>query len=183
MGKVIVGATLSLDGFINDRNGSVGRLYPDLAELRTTDLMQESMKATGAVAIGRQTYDMAQGDFTGYEYQVPIFVLTHEAPDKVAKGENDKLKFSFVTDGIQSVIQKAKAAAGDKDVTVVGGANFVQQLLKAGLVDQLEVGIMPVFFGEGLRFFEHLADEQVKLEKVKVVENGPRTDLIFRVVK
>ncbi|MEO8609447.1 MAG: dihydrofolate reductase family protein [Chloroflexota bacterium] len=183
MAKVMVGMTMSLDGFVQDQNGSVGRLYPDLADLRTSELLQDAMKATGAVAMGRQTYDMAQGDFTGYEYQVPIFVLTHEAPKTVAKGENDKLKFSFVTDGIESVIQKAKAAAGSKDVTVVGGANFVQELLKAGLVDQLEVGIIPVFFGSGLRFFENLADEQVKLEKVKVIETGARTDLIFRVVK
>ncbi len=61
------------------------------------------------------------------------------------------------------------------------GGFLKQQLLNAGLVDQLEVGIMPVFLGAGLRFFEQMAD--VPLEKVRVVENGPRTDLIFRVVK
>src|SRR5574342_140481 len=80
MGKVIVGTTMSLDGFINDRTGSLAPLYPDLARLRETDMLQESMESTGAVLMGRHAYDLADGDFTGYEYQVPIFVLTHHPP-------------------------------------------------------------------------------------------------------
>ena len=58
-------------------------------------MLQESMKSTGAVVMGRHAYDMAQGDFTGYEFQVPIFVLTHHAPETVAKGENDRLRFTL----------------------------------------------------------------------------------------
>jgi dihydrofolate reductase len=69
MGKVIVGTTMSLDGFMSDSNGSLARLYPDREELRQTEMLQESMKSTGAVVMGRHAYDMAQGDFTGYEYQ------------------------------------------------------------------------------------------------------------------
>src|SRR5213082_488570 len=136
MGNVIVGATMSLDGFMNDRNGSVSRLYPDLEALRSTEMLQEEMRTTGAVVMGRRAYDMAAGDFTDYEYQVPIFVLTHEVPEKAAKGENERLACTFVTDGIESAIEKAKAAAGDKDVTVVGGANTAQQCVRAGLVDE-----------------------------------------------
>jgi dihydrofolate reductase len=127
MGKVILGTTMSLDGFINDRNGSVSRLYPDLAALRKTEMLQESIKTTGAVVMGRRAYDMAEGDFTDYEFQVPIFVLTHDAPEKAAKGENERLTFTFVTGGIESAIEKAKVAAGDKYVTVIGGANTAQQ--------------------------------------------------------
>src|SRR5207249_3435023 len=85
--KVILGTTMSLDGFINDRNGSVQSLYPDLEELRKTEMLQESIRTTGAVVMGRHAYDMGEGDFTDYEYQVPIFVLTHHVPEKVAKGE------------------------------------------------------------------------------------------------
>ena len=182
MGNVIVGAAMSLDGFINDREGNVGRLYPDLGELRETDLLQEAMEKTGAVLMGRRTYDMGRGDYTGYEYQVPIFVVTHTPPAQPPKGQNENLCFAFVTDGIESAVRKARTAAGDKNVMVVGGANFVQQLLKAGLVDEIQVGLLPVFLGEGLRFFEHLG-ENIKLEKVKVIETGARTDLVFRVVK
>jgi dihydrofolate reductase len=91
MGKVIVGTTMSLDGFINDRYGSLARLYPNLEELRKTEMLRESMESTGAVVMGRHAYDLAEGDFTNYEYQVPIFVLTHHHPEKAAKGENDEL--------------------------------------------------------------------------------------------
>src|SRR5881394_3967024 len=111
MGNVIVGATMSLDGFMNDRNGDVSRLYPDLEALRKTEMLQESMRMTGAVVMGRHAYDMAQGDLTGYEYQVPIFVLTHVAPAMAPKGQNEKLRVSFVRDGIESAMAQAKAAA------------------------------------------------------------------------
>jgi dihydrofolate reductase len=147
---------MSLDGFVNDRNGDVGRLYPDLEALRKTEMLQESIKTTGAVVMGRRAYDMAEGDFTGYEFQVPIFVLSHDVPEKVAKGENERLSFTFVTDGIESAIEKAKAAAGDKYVTVIGGANTAQQCIQAGLLDEIQIGIVPVLLGEGLRLFEHI---------------------------
>ena len=184
MGKVVGGMTMSLDGFVNDRNGNVGVLYPDLGELAATDMLQESIRNTGAVVMGRHAYDMANGDFTGYEYQVPIFVVTHDIPQKVAKGENDKFKFNFVTDGVESAMKKAQAAAGDKDVTLIGGANIIQQCLKAGLMDELQIGIMPVLLGNGLRLFEHIADQEIKLEKISLVESpAGRTDIFFRVVK
>src|ERR1051325_10033992 len=108
MAKVILGTTMSLDGFMNDRQGSLGRLYPNLDDLRTTEMLQESMQRTGAVVMGRHAYDLADGDFTGYEYQVPIFVLTHHPPKQASKGTNEKLIITFVTDGIERAIEKAK---------------------------------------------------------------------------
>jgi dihydrofolate reductase len=183
MGKVIFGITMSLDGFIGDRDGSVARLYSDMAELQNSESLQEAIRTTGAVVMGRHSYDMGEGDFTGYEFQAPIFVVTHEAPEKVAKGENDRLTFTFVTAGVESVIKQAKRAAGDKDVTVVGGANLGQQLLKAGLVDEIHIDIMPVLLCEGLRMFEHLGTEPIELEKIGVTEESLRTSLRLRVVK
>ncbi len=183
MGKVIVGATMSLDWFMNDRHGDVSRLYPDFAALRRSEMLQEEIQTTGAVVMGRRAYDMAEGDLTGYEYQVPIFVLTHAVPEQALKGENDQLKVSFVSDGIESVLEKAKAAAGDKQVTVVGGANTAQQCLRTGLVDEIHMGIVPVLFGEGLRFFEPGVHQQMKLERIRVFASPTRTDLWFRVVK
>jgi len=183
MGKVIIGATMSLDGFMNDRHGDVSRLYPDFEALRKTEMLQEEIRTTGAVVMGRRAYDMAEGDLTDYEYQVPIFVLTHHVPEKVAKGANERLTFTFVTDGVESAIAKAKAAAGDKHVMVVGGANTAQQCLRAGLVDEIHIGIVPVLFGEGLRFFEPGGNEQMELERTRVLESPTRTDLWFRVVK
>ncbi len=184
MGKVTGGMTISLDGFVNDKNGSVAALYPDLGALADAEALQEAMKATGAVVMGRHSYDMANGDFTGYEYQVPIFVVTHDIPKKVAQGENGKLKFHFVTDGFESAVKQAKAAAGDRDVTMIGGASAVQQCLKAGLIDELQIGVMPVLLGNGLRLFENLENANIKLEKTKLIESpAGRTDIYFRVVK
>lgn len=186
MGKVIVGATMSLDWFMNDRTGDVSRLYPDLEALRNIEMLQEEIRTTGAVVMGRRAYDMAEGDVTDYEYQTPIFVLTHHIPEQVAKGQNDQLTITFVTDGVASAIEQAKAAAGDKNVMVVGGANTAQQCLRAGLVDEIHVGIVPILLGDGLRFFEPVSLEQsdrIKLERTRVFESPTRTDLWFRIVK
>jgi len=183
MGKVIVGTTMSLDGFINDRTGSVARLYPDLEALRNTEMLQESIRSTGAVLMGRHAFDMAQGDLTGYEYQVPIFVLTHHPPDDDIKGQNERLTVTFLNEGIQSAVAKAKSAAGDKDLTVVGGANTAQQCLNAGLADELEIGVVPVLLGSGLKFFEKVATENIRLEQTAVLESPSRTDLRYRILK
>jgi len=183
MGNVIVGATMSLDWFMNDRSSDVSRLYPDFEALHRTEMLQEEIRTTGAVVMGRRAYDMAEGDFTNYEYQAPIFVLTHHIPEITAKGQNDQLTVTFVTNGIESAIEKAKADAGDKHVMVVGGANTAQQCLRAGLVDEIHIGIVPILLGEGLRFFEPFANEQIELERTRVFESPTRTDLWFRVVK
>jgi dihydrofolate reductase len=182
MAKVVVGMTTSLDGFVNDRNGSVARLYPDLAALRKTEMLQEAIANTGAVVMGRRAYEMANGDFTGYEFQVPIFVITHQAPTAAAKGANAKLSFQFVGD-VGSAVQKAKKAAGTKEVTVVGGASIAQQCISSGFADELEIGIIPVLFGDGLRLFENLGDRALELETIKVMKSPDRTDIRYRVVK
>lgn len=183
MGKVIVGTTMSLDGFIKDRYGSVESLYPDLAALRETEMLQESVRSTGALIMGRHAYDMANGDFTDYEYQVPIIVLTHHPPKIVARGANERLSFTFVIDGIEHAVQEAKAFAGDKDITVIGGAGTAQQCINAGLCDELQIGIVPRLLGGGLRFFDSISVENVELERDRILELPSRVDLRFRVVK
>lgn len=183
MAKVLAGMTMSLDGFVEDRNGSLARLYPDLDALRQTDLLQEEIGRTGAVVMGRRAYDMAQSNFTGYEFLVPIFVLTHHAPEMVAKSENDRLRFTFITDGIEHAIAQAKAAAGDKEVAVIGGAQTVQQCLQAGLVDELQIDLVPLLLGGGLRLFEQPGSEPVELERIRVIEYPWFTHLRFRVLR
>jgi dihydrofolate reductase len=183
MVKVILGMTISLDGFVNDRKGDVGRLYPDLEALRETEVLQEAIRTTGAVVMGRHAYDMANGDFTGYEFQVPIFVLTHNVPAKAAKGENENLKFNFITDGIESAIEKARAAAGEKDVTVIGGADTFQQCINKGLFDEIQIDIAPVLLGAGLRLFENINAGPIELKSRNVIESPSVTHLRFHVVK
>ena len=104
-----------------------------------------------------------------YEYQVPIFVLTHNVQKKMPQ-QTDDLTFTFVTDGIQSAIHQAKTAAGDKDVNIIGASNTAQQFLNAGLVDELHVDMMPVLLGGGLRPFEVIQAESIQLERIKVME-------------
>ncbi len=185
-GKVILGMTMSLDGFINDRKGSVNSLYPDLSKLRKTRMLLELIKTTGAVVMGRNAFDMAEDPdwFAGnYEFQVPIFVLTHRVPQKHPK-ETDKLKIVFVTDGIKSAIEKARNAAGRKNVQVIGGASTFQQCINEGLADEVHIGIIPVLSGGGLRLFENLHSGHIKLEKIGVINSmRDRTDLILRVIK
>ena len=101
MAKVILGTTISLDGFINDRSGNVEAHYSDLADWRETELRKESIQNTGAVVMGRNSYAMAEDPdwYAGnYEYQVPIFVLTYHVPEKKPK-ETDTLTFTFVAEG------------------------------------------------------------------------------------
>jgi dihydrofolate reductase len=182
-GKVILGMAMSLDGFVSDRNGDLGSIYRDFGKLMASEVVQEYIRTTGAVVMGRRAYDMAQGDFTGYEFQVPIFVLSHDVPNEVAKGENERLSFTFVPDGIERAIELATAAAGDKDVVVIGGASSAQQGLRAGLVDEIEIDVAPILLGEGLRLFDNLGAEPIELERIRVIADDWFTHLRFRVVK
>lgn len=184
MATVIAGMTTSLDGFVADARGSVGRLYSDLADLRGTPYMNAAIEETGAVLMGRRTFEMGDPDsYVGnYEFQVPIFVLTHHPPATPPK-QDERLTFTFVTDGLDSAIAQASAAAGDSAIQVVGGVNVVQQLLRAGLVDELQIDLMPIVLGSGLRLLENVDPEKLQLEKRDVQEVGARTSLRFRVLK
>lgn len=185
MGKVIVGMGMSLDGYINDQDGRVDALYSDFSELHDAPSFQEMIKNTGAVIMGRHVYEMAD-PFTwvndDYEFQVPIFVLTHTPPIKYPEG-NGKLSLIFVTDGIENAISQAKKAAGDKDIQVLG-ANTIQQCLNARLCDELQIDIMPVLLGKGLKLFENIDTEKIRLERVKIeAVTSMRTSMTFRLIK
>jgi len=186
MAKVIVGMTISVDGFVTDPSGSVEPLYPDFAALHEAAPLIEAVQATGAVVMGRKAFSMADDPdwYAGnYEFQVPIFVLTHTPPQKQPK-ETPALTFTFVTDGIESAIRQAKAAAGAKDVTVIGGARTIRQIIRAGLADELSIDIMPVLLGGGLRLFEPTGAGSVPLERIQVLGSpGGRTSLKYRFVK
>jgi dihydrofolate reductase len=181
MTKVIAGMTISLDGFMDAEN-----LSPDFAELLATDSFKEMIENTGAVIMGRHVYDMADAFMWAnddYEFQTPIFVLTHTPPAEYPKG-NDKLSFTFVTDGIESAISQALSVAGDKDVQVIGGADTIQQCLNSGLCNELQIDVMPMLLGKGLRLFENIDTDHIKFERVLVAETTPvRTSMTFKVLR
>jgi dihydrofolate reductase len=186
MSKVIAGMTISLDGFVNDSSGSISMLYSDFESFIDSEPQRESIEKTGAVVMGRNAFAMATDpDWFAdhYEYQVPIFVLTHQPSDKHPR-ESDKLTITFVTGGVESAIQQARSAAGEKDVTIIGGASVIRQCLQASLVDELHIDLMPILLGGGLRLFEDVGIAPLLLERSDLADlPAGRTHLKFRVLK
>jgi dihydrofolate reductase len=212
MAKVIVALTMSLDGFIAGSNdgseqplGDGGkrlfnwyfdgdtpvRQYDDAASRgvsappfklssSSAEVFEELVKSGGAVVTGRRTYDIAgawngNGPLPG----LPLFVLTHNVPEQVPQGES---RYTFVTDGVESAVEQAKAAAGDKYVSLMG-ASIPQQCLRAGLLDEIQIHLVPVLLGAGVRLFDHLGSDNIELETIRVVDAPGVTHLRFRIVR
>jgi dihydrofolate reductase len=172
---------MSVDGYVSDRNGDLSRLYPDFQAMVESAAVQEAMQATGAMVMGRRSYDMGNGDFTGYEFQVPIFVVTHNVPPQPARGQNDQLSFTFVIEGVARAIELAKSAAGSRDVTIVGGPDTIRQALAAGLVDELHLDIRAVLLHDGLSLFEPSDGSPVELAIIDVTGSPGITHIRYRV--
>jgi dihydrofolate reductase len=133
----------------------------------------------GAFVTGRRTFDFANGWGGRPPLGVPTFVVTHTVPQEWAY---EGSPFTFVTDGVESAVEQAKAIAEDKNVTV-GAASIAQQSIRAGLLDEIHVDLVPVLLGGGVRLFEHLGTEPIGLERTRVIEAPGVTHLTFRVVK
>jgi dihydrofolate reductase len=154
------------------------------------DLVKEQIAQQGAVIMGRRMFSGGEGAWEddpraeGWwgdtpPFHIPVFVLTHHARETLTmKGGTS---FAFVTDGVESAFEQARVAAGDKNVAVAGGANVVQQCLRAGLLDELQVHVSPVLLGSGVRLFD--GGEQAKLELVRVIHSPAVAHLKYRVVK
>jgi dihydrofolate reductase len=157
-----------------------------------SDVVEESIASTGAVVMGRRMFSGGRGPWEddpnadGWwgddpPFRVPVFVLTHHPRETVTK--QGGTSFTFVTDGIESALAQARAAAGEKSVLVAGGANTIQQSLAAGLVDDIQIHVAPVLLGAGVRLFDHVGPEHVKLEGTRVIASPAVTHLRFRVLK
>ena len=193
MGKVGAGFSTSLDGFIARPDGDVGPLFgwcfggdteytmPSAnitlrVSSQSAELLRESHEETGALVVGRRHFDHAGGWGGRHPIDLPVFVVTHAVPQEwVYEGS----PFTFVTDGVEGAVERAKAAAGDKGV---GGANVAQQCIKAGLIDEIGVDLVPFLLRDGIRFFDNLDASQVELERTRVVEAPGVTHLRLRVV-
>jgi dihydrofolate reductase len=183
--------SMSLDGYIagpNDEPGNPGgdgfdRLhewgaiaYPHRPSGPAGELFDE-MNATGAVVVGRRTAE--QVDHWGGDHHhrgVPIFVPSHRPPGPSAASYP---LVTYVTDGIESAMSQAKAAAGDRNV-LVHGAYTAQRALEAGVLDELQIHQIPVLFGRGRRLFEVLPS-RVELEIVRVIDTPEATHIRYRV--
>jgi dihydrofolate reductase len=194
MGKVIFYMTVSVDGFVAGPNDDVSRLFgwyfsgdveipiPGSPTLRVSresaDVLLDATRMGGAMVTGRRNFDLT-GGWGGNPPTAPCFVVTHSVPDGWAV---EGSPFVFVTDGIESAIRQAKDAAGDKDVEV-GTASMLQQVLNAGLLDEIHIDLVPVLLGRGIRLFEQLTIEPTDLEIIRVVPAPGVTHLRYRIVK
>jgi dihydrofolate reductase len=149
---------------------------------RDDEVVAERDARTGAYVMGRRMFDEGEVGWPDPPpFRAPVFVLTRHARDPwVRQGGTT---FTFVTDGIESAIEQATAAASDKDVQIAGGANAVQQSIKAGLLDELQIHLAPVLLGDGIRLFEQMGPEDIELEGTRVIDSPLVTHLRFRVVK
>ena len=204
MGKVATGLSMSLDGFIAGPNDGPGQPLGEGGERlfewfsagdteyglpgtemvfrvsqQSAEMLREAHAGMGAFVTGRRTFDISNGWGGSPPLGVPTFVVTHAVPDEwVYEGS----PFTFVTDGVEGAVEKARAVAGERDVAV-GAASIAQQCIRVGLLDEVHVDLVPVLLGDGVRLFEHLGAGPIELESPRVIEGAGVTHLTFRVVK
>ncbi len=151
-------------------------------------ILAERIAATGAVVMGRRMFSGGEGPWEGDPradgwwgdeppFRVPVFVLTRHPRETVVK--EGGTSFTFVTDGIEPALEQARAAAGDRDVLLAGGASVAQQYLRAGLLDEIQVHVAPVLLGGGVRLFEDHEGEPTRLEATRVLDSPAVTHLTF----
>ena len=180
MSKVFLDMAVSLDGFISGPNGADGGLHDwYFAETgKSEQILEELQTGIGAMILGARAFGTSPDGFDT-PYKIPHFVLTHTPRGAVTR---DGARFIFVTDGIYSALEQAKSAAGEKDVCVAGGANTAQQFLEAGLLDEIQLHLVPVILGGGIRLLEHIGAD-IKLERSRVIAAPLATHLQYRIVK
>jgi dihydrofolate reductase len=194
MGKVTSDISMSLDGFITDPKAGVGtplegndpgQLSDWMFDAKTeadAAIVDEIYASTGAVVIGKRMFDV------GFEpwgdpppFGMPVFIVTHEEREPLPM--QGGTTYTFVTDGIEAALELARGAAGDKNVGIWGGANIVGQYLKAGLLDEMQIHLIPVLLGGGVRLFEDLDPEGIELRRTSSIETPGATHFRFEVVK
>jgi len=196
MGKVILRISMSLDGFIAGPQDDLEHLFKwyfsGNTEIATHDgrhllklspqsarVVEQLRQTSGAMVVGRRVFDLA-GAWDGHPPITPTFIVTHTVPQQWAR---EGSPFTFVTDGVQSAIRQAKAVAGEKNV-VVETPSMMQQCLKAGLLDEMHVDLVPVLLGSGTRLFDDLESiAPLELESIRVIEAPGVTHLAYRVIK
>ncbi len=186
MGKVMFGLSVSLDGFIADKNDDPSLVFAWMGSAMEQfhEVVGDALNENGAVIMGRRSFDQIDSE-NGWVFpdgtapDWPVIVLQSHARASVKKG---KTQFHFVTDGIESAIKKAQELAGEKNVAL-HGASSLQQALQAGLLDEFHMAIAYVLLGEGVRLFDHLGSEPIHLEHIRTLETPGATHFSFRVVK
>ena len=195
MGKVIYDISMSLDGFISGANarpeagwaglGDGGERLHDWgfnsADPRNREIEEALLATTGAVIVGRTTYNLSipnwGADGPAGAARIPTVIVSHSVPQDIPDGG----VYTFV-DSVEAAFETAQKLAGDQDVAIMG-ANVAQQFLKRDLIDEVSIHLVPVLFGSGTRLFEGLDSEHIPLEIIEVIQTAEAIHLRFRVVK
>jgi dihydrofolate reductase len=202
MAKVMIDLSMSLDGFITGPNptpedglGKGGlplhewyfngteqsphsEFFKPLGASRK--VVDEMFETTGAMVVGRSWYDITNGWEGNHPIEgVPVFLVTHKAPEDIPQG---KTPIHVVTESVETAVEQAKAAAGDKYATV-GGASIAQQALNAGLVDEIMIHLVPILLGDGVRLFDNLDSAPLNMELIETIEAPGVTHLHYRINK
>ena len=156
----------------------------------STPVVEENVANVGAYVMGRNMFGGGTGPWpeepwNGWwgddpPYHTPVFVLTHHAREPLVM--QGGTTFEFVTDGLEAALEQARAAAGGKDIVIAGGASVVRQALGAGLVEEVNVSLVPLLLGGGERLFDNLGDARPELEQIRAVEAPGVTHLKYRVL-
>lgn len=153
----------------------------------STGVVEESLENIRATVMGRNMFGgrgpWGEDPWEGWwgdepPFHNPVLILTHHARPPVIK--RGGTTFTFVTDGIAPALEQAQAAAGGKDVSLAGGANVAQQYLQAGLIDELQIHLVPVLLGDGARLFENFGPAKLGLECVGALAAPGVTHLTYR---
>ena len=188
MSTVVFDISTSLDGYVTAAPQTAEEpLGPGGEQLHgwlvDRDYLDRAIAGLGAVVAGRTTYDHSvagwQADGPSGDARRPVFVVTHAAPDPDTVPADGV--YTFVTDGIESALEQARAAAGGRTVTVMGGADLGRQCLAAGLVDELSLHVAPLLFGSGTALFQDLDVGHVQLELLECVGTPETVHLRYRV--
>jgi dihydrofolate reductase len=206
MSKVNLTMSISVDGYVagpdQDEESPLGRggmalhqWHLGLPEKPTGErgdevnrlVTDEILREVGAVIMGRNMFGPIRGDWgdeswNGWwgpepPYRCDTYVLTHHARESVEM--QGATTFHFVTDGIESAMEQARASAGDRDISIAGGASTAQQYLRAGMIDQISLQVIPILMGSGERLFDNLRDYSPKLEIARVLEAPAATHLRY----
>lgn len=196
MSNVVADISMSLDGFVTGPDPGPGRglgrdgeaiqqwVFSSHSSPQDRAFLEAAESTTGAVIMGRRTFDFvdAPGGWDedigyGYDHPLasmpPVFVLTHQPP---ARTRHD---FTFITTGVHAAVDAARAVAGERDVVVMGGAEVIDQVIRADLADRLRIHLSPVLIGSGTRLFD-LVGERIELVQDDVVVTSHATHLTYR---
>ncbi|MGH2365208.1 MAG: dihydrofolate reductase family protein [Chloroflexota bacterium] len=201
-GKVFFSVSMSLDGFIAPGSPEelMGQQWMELQqwlfplrffrenlklgeggeEGRDNDIARETFERTGASVMGKRMFDAgAQGWPEEVPFHTPVFVVTHEKRDPWERPGGTT--FHFVNNGIATALDKAREAAGDRDVRIAGGGATILEYLNAGLIDEFSLALSPVLFGSGIRLFEGVDASRVALESLRAEPTRRVTHLTYAV--